>query len=58
MLLQKKKEVEEKFETEKWVKISEVMEAECSKKYPPGALQKKFKEVTKKTSATIIKDEE
>ncbi|KAE8144505.1 hypothetical protein BDV25DRAFT_145550 [Aspergillus avenaceus] len=48
MLLRVKKEVEERFEQEKWHRISDIMHEEGGTKYPVPALQKKFKELSKK----------
>lgn len=59
-LIQIKKDVEEKFEVEKWHKIAEGIEAKSGNKYPPAAVQKKFKELLKKrntTSGTVVKEE-
>jgi hypothetical protein len=57
--LEIKRELEERFEQEKWRKISEAIEAKSGKKLPPAAIQKKYKELIKKnnTSTMIIKDE-
>ncbi|WEW57033.1 hypothetical protein PRK78_002492 [Emydomyces testavorans] len=48
LLLKLKKEMEDKFETEKWQRIAEAMEQASGEKFPPLALQKKFKELEKK----------
>lgn len=50
-ILQAKKEIEEKFELEKWHKIAEAVEAKSGNKYPPTAIQKKFKELSRKMNA-------
>lgn len=42
-----KKEVEEKFEGEKWHRITEAIIQDGGAKYPAAALQKKFKELSK-----------
>ncbi|KAH0538809.1 hypothetical protein FGG08_004641 [Glutinoglossum americanum] len=44
--LEEMKAKDAKFETEKWGKISAAMEEKGTNRYPPGALQKKFKDVT------------
>ncbi|OOF94879.1 hypothetical protein ASPCADRAFT_406720 [Aspergillus carbonarius ITEM 5010] len=43
-MLRAKKEVEEKFEGDKWRLIADAVESAGGKKYPVGALQKRFKE--------------
>ncbi|RJE27220.1 hypothetical protein PHISCL_00461 [Aspergillus sclerotialis] len=60
ILLNAKKEIESQLESMKWQKIADLVEEKCGSKYPHTTLQKKFKEVTKKTniSASIIKDED
>ena len=45
-LLQTKKEIEDRFETEKWQKIADGIEAKGGIKYPASAVQKKFKELS------------
>ncbi|KAF7595270.1 hypothetical protein BBP40_006770 [Aspergillus hancockii] len=58
-LIRLKKEVEDKFEQEKWHRIVEAIEADGGQKYPVPALQKKFKELAKKNGLhDLIKDEE
>ena len=47
-MLRAKKEVEEKFEGDKWRLIADAVESAGGKKYPVGALQKRFKEVCKR----------
>jgi len=47
-MFQAKKEIEERFETEKWQKIADWIEANGGSKYPPATVQKKFKALTKK----------
>ncbi|KAE8408949.1 hypothetical protein BDV37DRAFT_138214 [Aspergillus pseudonomiae] len=57
-LLRLKKEIEEKFEQEKWPKLMEAIEADGGKKYPVAALQKKFKDLAKgNTHADTVKEE-
>ncbi|KAL2825265.1 hypothetical protein BDW59DRAFT_161745 [Aspergillus cavernicola] len=51
-LIRIKKEVEEKFEAEKWHRISEGISQDGGAKYPNAALQKKFKELSKNSSST------
>ncbi|EYE98700.1 uncharacterized protein EURHEDRAFT_374756 [Aspergillus ruber CBS 135680] len=46
-LLQGKKELEEKWEHDKWQKIAEYVEMKGGNKYPAAAIQKKFKELSK-----------
>lgn len=41
-----KKEIEDKFENEKWKQIANGIEARVGNKYPSSAIQKKFKEVS------------
>ncbi|EAW11986.1 uncharacterized protein ACLA_007450 [Aspergillus clavatus NRRL 1] len=58
-ILKVKKEVEDKFEQEKWQKISEGVEADGGGKYPAMAIQKKIKELSKKgQAAASVEDEE
>ncbi|GMF69940.1 unnamed protein product [Aspergillus oryzae] len=58
-LLRLKKEIEEKFEQEKWSKLMDAIEADGGKKYPVAALQKKFKDLSKgNTHVDTIKEEE
>ncbi|KAJ0415736.1 hypothetical protein BJY00DRAFT_317556 [Aspergillus carlsbadensis] len=54
-LLRLKKEIEDRFESEKWVRISEAIVTEGGGKYPTAALQKKFKQLDKEgvSAATI-----
>ncbi|EEP81402.1 predicted protein [Uncinocarpus reesii 1704] len=47
-LLKVKKEIEDKFESEKWQRLAEALEQASGKKFPPLTLQKKFKELDKK----------
>ncbi|KAF4217001.1 hypothetical protein CNMCM6805_006528 [Aspergillus fumigatiaffinis] len=47
-ILKVKKEVEEKFELEKWHKIAEGVAADGGNNYPANAIQKKFKELNKR----------
>lgn len=54
-----KKEVEEKFEQEKWHKIAEGVAADGGNNYPANAIQKKFKELSKRAqAATAVEAEE
>ncbi|KAL4992733.1 hypothetical protein BDW68DRAFT_172761 [Aspergillus falconensis] len=46
-LLRLKKEIEDKFEQEKWHRIVEAIQSDGGEKYPIAALQKKFKELSK-----------
>ncbi|KAL2847449.1 hypothetical protein BJY01DRAFT_246813 [Aspergillus pseudoustus] len=46
-LLHLKKEIEDKFESEKWARISEAIVTDGGGKYPVAALQKKFKQLDK-----------
>ena len=47
VLLRVKKEIEDKFELEKWQKIANGIESETGNKYPATAIRKKFKDVSK-----------
>ena len=49
--MQSKKDIEEKFELEKWRRIADSIEAKSGHKYPSAALQKKFKELSKRGNA-------
>jgi hypothetical protein len=42
-----KKEVEDRFENEKWHRISEAIKASGGRRYPPAAVQRKVKELQK-----------
>ncbi|KAL4865371.1 hypothetical protein BDV12DRAFT_200214 [Aspergillus spectabilis] len=50
-LLRLKKEIEDKFETEKWHRIVEAIVQDGGEKYPTAALQMKFRELSKKSAA-------
>ncbi|KAL1955244.1 hypothetical protein VTO42DRAFT_8903 [Malbranchea cinnamomea] len=52
------KEIEEKFEREKWHRVAEAIEHDGGNKYPPTALQKKFKELSKKMGSVSINETE
>ncbi|GAD94507.1 conserved hypothetical protein [Paecilomyces variotii No. 5] len=59
-LLEAKKEVEEKIEQEKWHRIADAIETKNGSKFPAAAVQKKFKELSKRSnypSAGIPKEE-
>ncbi|ODH46593.1 hypothetical protein GX48_07332 [Paracoccidioides brasiliensis] len=56
-LLRYKKEIEEKFEADKWRSVAEAIESNGGEKYPPTAVQKKFKELSKKMSNMAIRKE-
>lgn len=59
-LLKAKKEIEDKFENEKWHRIADAIEAAGGNKYPTASVQKKFKELQKTTgidTGTGIKEE-
>ncbi|KKK21044.1 hypothetical protein ARAM_006809 [Aspergillus rambellii] len=47
-----KKDIEDRFDLEKWARIAEVLEQESGTKYPAAALLKKFKELNRKGAAT------
>lgn len=49
--MQSKKDIEEKFELEKWQRIADSVEAKSGHKYPSAAIQKKFKELNKRGNA-------
>ncbi|KAF7122093.1 hypothetical protein CNMCM5793_000048 [Aspergillus hiratsukae] len=58
-ILKVKKEVEEKFELEKWHKIAEGVAADGGTNYPANAIQKKFKELNKRAqSAAAVETED
>lgn len=48
------KKIEERFELEKWQKIADCIEAKGGSKYPSAAVQKKFKELSKKGSGNGV----
>jgi hypothetical protein len=52
--VQVKKEIEDKIETEKWHRIAEGIAVLGGNKYPPAALQKKFKELSKKMAGVNL----
>lgn len=47
VLVQAKKDIEEKMEAEKWQRVADAIEEKTGNKYPSSAVQKKFKEVNK-----------
>ncbi|RDW83712.1 uncharacterized protein DSM5745_04038 [Aspergillus mulundensis] len=51
-LMRFKKEIEEKFEQEKWHRIVNAIQADGGDKYPAATLQKKFKELSKNAAAS------
>ncbi|KAL3437064.1 hypothetical protein BDV09DRAFT_163639 [Aspergillus tetrazonus] len=51
-LLRLKKEIEDKFEQEKWHRIVEAIQSDGGEKYPIAALQKKFKELSKNAATS------
>ncbi|EEH11707.1 conserved hypothetical protein [Histoplasma capsulatum G186AR] len=53
-LLRFKREIEEKFENDKWRSVSDAIGAAGGKKYPPAAVQKRFKELNKNMSRMEI----
>lgn len=48
------KEIEEKFELEKWHRVAEAIANDGGAKYPPTTLQKKHKEIAKKSNNIAI----
>lgn len=54
VLFQSKKEIEDKFEAEKWQKIADSIEAKTGNKYPSTAVQKKYKTATKETKSFAV----
>lgn len=58
--MQSKKEIEDKFEVEKWQKIAGSIESKTGNKYPSSAVQKKYKELNKKSNGNgvAVKDKE
>ncbi|KAF4183459.1 hypothetical protein CNMCM8927_004958 [Aspergillus lentulus] len=57
-ILKVKKEVEEKFEQEKWHKIAEGVAADGGNSYPANAIQKKCKELNKRAQAAAVVETE
>ncbi|KAL1851577.1 hypothetical protein Plec18170_006396 [Paecilomyces lecythidis] len=60
-LLEAKKEVEEKIEQEKWHRIADAIEIKSGSKFPAAAVQKKFKELSKRSQCTfagILKEDD
>ncbi|KAH1380110.1 hypothetical protein KXW98_007855 [Aspergillus fumigatus] len=57
-ILKVKKEIEEKFEQEKWHKIADSVAADGGNKYLASAIQKKFKELNKRTQAAAAGEAE
>ncbi|GFF51009.1 hypothetical protein IFM46972_09186 [Aspergillus udagawae] len=53
-----KKEVEEKFEQEKWHKIAEGVATDGGSNYPANAIQRKFKELNKRAQAAAAVETE
>ncbi|KAG2414657.1 hypothetical protein HFD88_003848 [Aspergillus terreus] len=51
-LLKFKKDIEERFEQEKWHRLAEAIEADGGDKYPTATLQKKYKELSKNGAAS------
>jgi alpha-mannosidase len=51
-LLRLKKEIEDKFEQEKWHRIMEAIQSDGGEKYPIAVLQKKFKELSKNAATS------
>ena len=49
-----KKDIEEKFENEKWHRVADAIESAGGGRFPPTALLKKFKEMSKKMASTNI----
>ncbi|OJD24832.1 hypothetical protein ACJ73_03804 [Blastomyces percursus] len=55
LLIRFKREIEEKFENDKWRSVSDAIGAASGKKkYPPAAVQKRFKELSKNMSRMKI----
>lgn len=52
--MQSKKDIETKFEVEKWQRIASDVEAKSGHKYSVTALQKKFKELSKTTTGPAL----
>lgn len=48
VLRQKKKEIEARFEVEKWQKIADGIESTTGNKYPSSVIQKKAKKLARK----------
>lgn len=58
VLLQSKKDIEDRFDVEKWQKISEAIESKSGNKYSAAAVQKKFKEMAKRGNGSGVQAEE
>lgn len=54
--MQSKKEIEDKFEVEKWKKIADSIESKTGNKYPSTAVQKKYKDLSKKSSVATVEE--
>ncbi|OAX77441.1 hypothetical protein ACJ72_08260 [Emergomyces africanus] len=57
-LLRFKKEIEDKFENEKWHSVSKAIGSAGGNTYPPAAVQKRFKELNRNMSKMVIKQEQ
>ena len=53
-LLQSKKDIEAKFEVEKWQRIASDIEAKSGNKYSASVVQKKFKELSKTATGSAL----
>jgi len=53
-----KKDIEDRFENEKWHRVADAIEQAGGDKYPPAAVQKKYKELVKKTGGTKLENME
>lgn len=52
-----KKEIEDRFEVEKWQKIADGIAATSGNKYPSAAVQKKYKEILKNGNGVVAMEE-
>lgn len=57
ILLKLKKEIEDRFEVEKWQKIADGIADTSGNKYPSAAVQKKYKELVKNGNGVVAMEE-
>lgn len=55
--MQLKKEIEDRFEVEKWQKIADGIVAASGNKYSSAAVQKKYKELVKNGNGVVPMEE-
>lgn len=59
--MEAKKEIDEKMEQERWHRIADAIETKSGNKFPAAAVQKKFKELSKRSNgafAGILKEDD